>query len=293
MRETVDIAGRPPLPRDQRSIRFNVVGASYFTAMGIPLRAGRDFADTDGPSAPLVAIVNETMAKRLWSGSPLGSRVQVMNATFEVVGVAADATYEELGLEPVTHIYVALAQSPEARSASLVVRTEGSPASVIGAIRDTTSLVARDLPVSEPGTFRDRFAAILMPQRFAATLLSLFGAAALSLAAVGIYGVAAYTVARQTREIGIRLALGAARRDVVRVVIAGMIPPVALGAAAGLGAAALLAPTVARFLPGIQPLDPMAFLITPIALLVLAVAATAVPLSRAFAIDPASALRME
>jgi ABC-type lipoprotein release transport system permease subunit len=110
---------------------------------------------------------------------------------------------------------------------------------------------------------------------------------------VGIYGVAAYTVARQTREIGIRLALGAARRDVVRVVIAGMIPPVALGAAAGLGAAALLAPTVARFLPGIQPLDPMAFLITPIALLVLAVAATAVPLSRAFAIDPASALRME
>ena len=293
MRESVDIVGRAPLPRDQRAVRFNVVGAEYFRAMGIPMRAGRDFAADDGPSRPLVAIVNETMATRFWNESPIGAQVKLLGMTFEVVGVAADATYETLGLEPVTHIYVALAQAPEAMAASLVVRTEGPPSAVMGAIREATALVARDLPASQPGTFRERFAALLMPQRFAATLLSLFGAAALALAAVGIYGVTAYTVARQTREIGIRLALGAARRDVVRLVVAGTIPPVIAGAAAGLGAAALLAPTVARFLPGIQPLDPLAFLLAPVALLVLAAASTAVPLSRAFAIDPASALRME
>jgi ABC-type antimicrobial peptide transport system permease subunit len=164
---------------------------------------------------------------------------------------------------------------------------------VLAAIREATAAVARDLPASEPGTFRERFAAILMPQRFAAALLSLFGSAALSLAAVGIYGVTAYTVARRTREIGIRLALGAARRDVLRVVIAGTIWPVAAGAVAGLGTAALLAPVAARFLPGIRALDPIAFVVAPLVLLVLALASTAVPLSRAFAIDPASALRTE
>jgi predicted permease len=293
MRESVDIEGRPRLPRDQRSVRLNAVGAGYFGAMGIPMRAGRDFADSDGPSQRLVAIVNETMAKRFWNGSPIGARVQMMNATFEIVGVAADATYEELGLGPVTHIYVALAQAPESTAASLILRTERQPGAVLAAIREATAAVARDLPASEPGTFRERFAAILMPQRFAAALLSLFGSAALSLAAVGIYGVTAYTVARRTREIGIRLALGAARRDVLRVVIAGTIWPVAAGAVAGLGTAALLAPVAARFLPGIRALDPIAFVVAPLVLLVLALASTAVPLSRAFAIDPASALRTE
>jgi ABC-type antimicrobial peptide transport system permease subunit len=132
-----------------------------------------------------------------------------------------------------------------------------------------------------------------MPQRFAATLLSLFGAAAMALAAVGIYGVTAFTVARRTREIGIRVALGAARRDVVRLVMTGTLAPIVLGAAAGLGGAVLIARAAAGFLPGVRPADPPAFLATAAALVLLAAIATAVPMRRALAIDPSDALRSE
>jgi hypothetical protein len=275
-------------------VRFNVVGPGYFGAMGIPVKAGREFADSDRAGAPLLAIVNETMARHYWAGrSAIGGRVNLLSRWFEVIGVVADSTYEALDATGVPHVYAAITQSPDAMSAWFVVRGDGDPASLVPAVRDALITAAPDLPVVEPGLLSDRLADLLMPQRFAGTLLSLFGIAAMALAGVGIYGVTAFSVARRTREIGIRVALGAARADIVRLIVTGVLRPIGVGAAAGLAAAALAARLIAGFLQGISPLDPVAFGATAAAIIVIAIAVTWVPLRRALAVDPSVALRAE
>jgi predicted lysophospholipase L1 biosynthesis ABC-type transport system permease subunit len=242
----------------------------------------------------LLAIVNETMARHYWAGrSAIGGRVNLLSRWFEVIGVVADSTYEALDATGVPHVYAAITQSPDAMSAWFVVRGDGDPASLVPAVRDALITAAPDLPVVEPGLLSDRLADLLMPQRFAGTLLSLFGVAAMALAGVGIYGVTAFSVARRTREIGIRVALGAARADIVRLIVTGVLRPIGVGAAAGLAAAALAARLIAGFLQGISPLDPVAFGATAAAIIVMAIAATWVPLRRALAVDPSVALRAD
>ena len=181
----------------------------------------------------------------------------------------------------------------DAVSAWFIVRGDGDTAALLPAVQDALTAAAPDLPVVEPGLLRDRLADLLMPQRFAGTLLSLFGIAATVLAGVGIYGVTAFSVARRTREIGIRVALGAAGADIVRLIVTGVLRPIGAGAVAGLVAAAIAAQLIARFLQGISPLDPVAFGLTALALLLIAVAATWMPLHRALAVDPSVALRAD
>jgi putative ABC transport system permease protein len=294
MRETVDVDGYVPQRGESRAVRFNAVGPGYFATMGIPMLAGRDFSDVDRAGSPLTAIVNESMARRYWPGrSAVDGRVHVLNLAFDVVGVAADSTYEELGVRSVPHVYVAIAQAPDAVGAAFLVRGDRDASTVVPVLRDALAAAAPDLPVREPKTFEDRVAALLMPQRFAGMLLTVFALAALALAAVGVYGVTAFTVAARTREIGLRVALGAAREDVARLVTSATVLPVAIGGVAGLGTAWVLARLAAGFLRDISPYDGWSFALAAGAMLACAAAASWVPLRRALAVEPAAALRTE
>jgi len=293
-RESVDVDGYQPQRDESRSVRFNGVGPDYFKTMGIPILSGRDFADADRPGAPLAVVVNQTMADRYWSGrAPIGGRVHLLDQAFTVVGVAADSTYESLNLPPAPHVYAALAQYPEVPDVAMIVRTHGPSVEAVPILREVLASTAPDVPVSTPSTMLEQFAAILMPQRFAATLLSVFGLAALALAAVGVYGVTAYLVAQRAREIGVRVALGAMPGDIVRLALAGTATPIVAGAVGGFAAAAGLARLASGFLPGVSPFDPTAFAWTAAALGMLSVAATLVPVRRALRIDPAEALRAD
>ena len=185
MRETVTVDGYEWPANESRAVRFNAVGPGYLGAIGIPVKAGREFADSDRAGAPLVVVVNETMARHYWAGrSAIGGRVYFLNRWFEVIGVVADSTYEALDATRVPHVS---RRSCSRRCRLGLVRSSQRRRSGCARARRAwrVAAAAPDLPVVEPGLLRDRLADLLMPQRFAGTLLSLFGVAAMVLAGSG------------------------------------------------------------------------------------------------------------
>jgi predicted permease len=288
--------GTGPDVDNQYTVNTNVIGLKYFSTMGIPLLRGRDFTGQDNEGAPLAAIVNEAFARRYFDDEEaLGKRLSFRGAQgpwAEIVGVARDIKYRTLGETPRASVYVPLLQNHETGMA-LHVRTIGDPVSVAGAVRREVQALDQNLPVTNLQPMSAVLGSSLFAARMGAVLLAIFGLLALLLAAVGLYGVMSYTVARRTREIGIRMALGAQTGNVLRLVLKEGMVLVGGGVAAGLIAAAAVTRLLASFLYGVSPLDAATFAAIPLVLALAALLATYLPARRAAKVDPMIALRYE
>jgi predicted permease len=297
---------RPAIPEGQAYdvsreneflIPYGVVSDGYFRTLGMPLR-GRDFSPADGASSPPVVIVNETLARQYWPGQdPIGKRLLLPAAgsevrAHEVVGVVPDGKYVSLTEEQHPYMYLPLGQNHRARVA-LHVRTAGEGASLFGPIRNIVRSVNQDVAAYNPILLRDYVDRSIAQPRVVARLLALFGGIALLVAAVGVYGLTAYTVVRRTKELGVRIALGAGPRELVRMLVRQAAVLVACGLAIGIGGALLLARTVESLLYGVDPADPLTFAATGLLLGSTMMLATIVPAIRAARLDPVAALRMD
>jgi len=283
-------------PDEGLNTGFNVVGPNYFATMETPLLRGRDFRDTDRQGSPGVAVLNETLAARLWPGEDaLGKRVSVSGPSgpfLEVVGIARDGKYRSLGETPHSYIYQPLLQSYDPKM-TLVVRTKVEPQSVATAVREQIRALEPNLPVADVKTLQDQLDLSLFPSRMAAWILGGFGVLALLLAAIGIYGVVSYSVARRTREIGVRMALGAKATDVLRLVLGEGFLVIGGGLVLGLLLALVATRVIASFLYGVGTTDLLTFAGVPLLLALIALGAAAVPTLRATKVDPLVALRDE
>jgi predicted permease len=288
--------GRTSEGGEGTSAGFNVVGPRFFETLGTRLVSGRDFADADREGAPGVVVVNETLARALWpDGDALGKRLSFEGARgpfYEVVGVARDGKYRSLGDRSRPYVYRPLMQSYEPKM-TLVVRTSGEPTALAGAVREQLRALDPNLPVADVKTLEDQFDLSLLPSRVAAWTLGGFGLLALALAAIGVYGVVSYSVAQRTREIGVRVALGATRRDVLRLVLGDGLKMVAAGLLVGLLLAFAATRLVAGFLYGVTASDPLTFAGVPLLLGAVAALAGYLPARRATKVDPMKALRYE
>jgi macrolide transport system ATP-binding/permease protein len=271
----------------------NVVSPRYFAAMKIPLVTGRGFSDRDDAQAPRVAILNQGLARILWPGeNPIGKRVRFKGQSIDVIGVVRDIKGRNLFEPPAPMFYLPLFQSYQP-NVVLHVRAAVSPASLVPVLRQEVSALDKDLPVYALTTLDEHVRATLTPQRLLAYLIGGLGVLALLLAAIGLYGLMAYGVAERTPEIGIRMALGAHKADVMRLfVVGGMklaLSGVILGSIAALG----VTPLMKSLLFGISPLDPLTLVMAPALLLLAALVACAVPAHCAAGADPKIALRYE
>jgi putative ABC transport system permease protein len=288
------IPGRPALrPGEMQTTLFYSVTPDYFKAMGISLSRGRPFTAADVAGMPRVALINEAMVKRYFPGEdPVGKRISVNNTEAEIVGIVADVKHYALNRDDQPQTYGPFAQLPF-NYMTFVVRTSGPVFGLPAAIRSAIYEIDRDQPIASTRPLGELLAASVARQRFAMFLFAVFSGVALLLSAIGIYGVMAYSVTQRTSEIGLRMALGAQRSDVLRLVFAQGGRLIALGLAAGLGGALLLTRFLASLLFGVNALDPVTF--TVVAVLLTAVAASAcwLPARRAARVDPMVALRHE
>jgi len=278
------------------STGFNVVGPGYFKTMGTSLLRGREFTDADREGAPGSVVINETLATRLWANQDaLGKRVSLTGAKgpfLEVVGVARDSKYRTLGEPPRPYVYLPLAQSYDPKM-TLVVRTTGEPKAVTPLVREQIRTLNANLPIANVQTLREQLELTLLPSRIAAWTLGGFGALALLLAGIGIYGVVSYGAAQRTREIGVRMALGAKEKDVLGLVLWDGLIVIGVGLAIGLLLAAAATRVIAAFLYGVGATDPLTFVVVPLLLGGVALLASYVPARRAVKVDPLVALRYE
>lgn len=275
------------------------IDAGYFDTMGIPVLAGREFTAADTAAAPKVAIVSERIARDHFPGGPgasLGRRVRLCDDCewLAVVGVVADIRQRSLDQDVKPMIYAPFQQerSGLVRFVSFVART-GTPDSVVEGVRAEIRRVAPDLPIQGTETMDEAVAASLAAPRFRTLVLVLFAVSATLIATCGIYGLMAHTVAQRRREIGVRMALGADRRDVLRYVIARALRIVAVGVAVGLVGAAGMTRVLQRFLFGVTPTDPIVFTVVTLLLVAVGLVAAWLPARRATRIDPWRALRAE
>lgn len=296
-RRSYAIAGRPIPPVPERPLaNFNVVTEHYFTTMQIALRRGRGFDARDDERAPKKCLINESFAKRLFPGESALGKVILSSPRFdepsEIIGITADVKSAGLTAAPPDEIYFSLRQSPW-QLAVVLVRTEGNPRALESLIRSTVAEIDRRQPIASFATLDFLVAQSLGTQRIAAWLAGAFAAVALLLSSIGLYSVLAYTVAQRTGEIGIRMALGAQRGQVVALVLGAGLRLVALGLGAGLAVAAGAARLSESLLFGVQPLDPLIYGGVSVLFTAIAFAACAVPSWRASRIDPLVALRAE
>ncbi|HZB25270.1 MAG TPA: ABC transporter permease, partial [Vicinamibacterales bacterium] len=290
-----DIEGRP---KPTLFAGTPKIDAGYFETMGIPLLAGRDFTARDTAAAPKVAIVSERIVREYFPGGPggaLGGRVRLSDPGewLTVVGVVADIRQRRLDQEVQPMIYAPFQQAGEfVRFVSFVVRT-ATPASAAEGIRAEIRSTAPDLPIESTLTMNEAVAASVAQPRFRMLLLGLFAMAATLIATCGIYGLMAYAVTQRRREIGVRMALGADRRDVLRLVLTRALRIVAAGVIVGLAGAAAVTRVLQTFLFGVTPTDPIAFTTVTLLLMAVGLMAAWLPARRATRIDPCAALRAE
>jgi predicted permease len=275
---------------------FNVVAPDYFQTLGIPIVAGRSIATGDGPTSPGVVVVNGHMAAHLWpQDQALGKRLSLEGPSgpwLTVVGIARNTKYNSLGEAMPDFMYLPFSQHYRSE---MVLQTRAAPGMRLTAssLRDLVHRIDGQLPPATVGTLEDDMRIVLLPAQLGAGLLGVFGLLALLIASVGIYGVTSYSVAQRTREMGIRAALGATARDLVRLVVTQSMRVVVVGAVLGLLLALAAARLLTTQLYGVSPRDPLTFLAMPAFLLCVALAATFIPARRATRVDPADALRAE
>ena len=285
----------PPVPPEQRPLaQMNQVSPDYFKTMGIPLRAGRSFNERDVKGAPPVIIIDESLAHRDFPGeNPIGKHLNFWKTSWEIVGVVGGARYWGLNGGPVPHMYFSYLQV-NWHSMSLRVRGQsGNPMRFAGPIRAELAAIDKNQPIHSFKTLQATVSDLVAPQRFTTLLLAGFAALSASLSAIGIYGVMSYSVTQGTREIGVRMALGAQPRSVLRLVVGkGMILAVA-GVALGLAGSYGLTRLMTTLLFEVKPTDAMTFATVAFALLVIALIACYIPARRATKVDPLVALRYE
>jgi predicted permease len=287
----IAVDGYQPPPEEQPIVQYNEVGPEYFATMGIPLVSGREFTRADDEKAALVAVVNETMVGQYWRGrNPIGERVQVKGRWMQVVGVAKDSKYESVREKPKPFFYVPLRQN-FSRGAGLYIRTPLNPETMAAALAREVHALDANLALYEVITLQEQVDRSTSPQMVAVTLVGVLGGLALLLAAIGLYGVMSYAVSQSTRELGLRMALGAGASNLLRLVISRGLALTAggvlLGAAVALGLTRLLG----NLLYKVSPRDPLAFGSAFLVMTIAALAACFLPAWRATRTDPARALR--
>ncbi|MBA2341569.1 MAG: ABC transporter permease, partial [Pyrinomonadaceae bacterium] len=285
-----------PLDAKPPSVYYAQIGTEHFSTLRIPLVEGREFTLGDHEDAPRVCVINETLARQLFPNeTAIGKRISYGDGDgpfTEVVGVAKDYKYVSLGERPHAFIYQSLLQNYN-NHATLLVRTRTEPSAAIPAIRRTVQSLDATLPVYDVKTLTEHMSFSLLPAHAAAGLLGSFGILALALAALGIYGVMSYAVAGRTREIGVRMALGARGADVLRLVLRQGMTLVALGVALGLVAAYAATRMLKSLLYSVSTSDPVTFAVVTLLLAIVALLACYIPARRATKVDPMVALRYE
>ena len=299
---TLQPEGRPePPPAERLSGEYKAATPGYFAAMGIRLARGRLFTDHDVREAPRVVIVSETLARRYYPGEdPIGKRFAFgtsidddkEDALWEIVGVVADVAHERLDREPRPAFYVPAWQHPWP-FLSLAVRADGDLVALATAIRREAKAVDPDVPVHRVRTLRELVSATVAQRRFNALLLGGFAVIGLVLASVGIYGLLSLSVSQRTREIGIRVALGADRSLVLRMVVGQALGLTLAGVGTGLVSALLLGRTLQGLLFGIGAGDPATYSVVAVLLVLAALVSSLIPVRRALRVEPFAALRHE
>jgi len=295
------IDGRPVAPKDEPSADMFVTEPNYFRTMGIPIIKGRDFEQRDDHKSTPVIIVTESLARQYFPGEDaIGKRIKPGISTYdddksvmrEIVGVVADVRNRALDTEPRPAYYMPQSQVPF-NQVIVVVKTSGDPHALISSVNREVAAMDQELPVFGIKTMEEYIAASVAAPRFNTTLLSIFAAVALVLTIIGLYGVMSYSVAQRTNEIGIRMALGAQTRDVLRLIVKQGITLVAIGLGLGMIGALALTRLLAALLFGVTPKDPMTFISIAALLSVVAMLACYIPAWRATRVDPLEALRCE
>jgi putative ABC transport system permease protein len=303
--QSIDVEGAPSTPDSGRSVFFNAVSPGYFATVGTRLLAGRDFAPTDRGSSPTVAIVNESLARRFFPDSfraadvghyPVGRRIvmgrDARRRLLEIVGVVADTKYRTLIEAQRPIAYLPIAQQPAGDNLFVEVRTAGSIAAIVEPVRRRVRALDAGVPMRIE-TVADRINASLVRERAMAVLAGALGCIALLLASAALYGILAYAVSRQTKELGVRLALGARRSAVVGLVMRSCLLLAAIGVAIGLGAALALGRFARAQLHQVSASDPLSLAAAVAIMLIVAAAAGFIPARRASRVDPVVALRAE
>ena len=302
IRRGFTIADRPPLtPEQQDAVYFQDISPNFFRTMQIPLLSGRDFNGRDDASAPLVAIVSESFAKRFWPGkNPIGKRFQYGppdsgRPWITIVGICGNAKFRNLrqdaGENPL--VYVPFSQSEIIKSFSLLVRSKINPLALAPSLKIAIQKIDHDIPVYRVTTVREKIERQTAPDRSYSFLLGCLASLAMALSAIGIYGVISYSVSRRQREIGVRMALGARRRDVVRMVLREGMVLALLGISCGILASLLLTRLISSQLYGVKATDPLTFIVISTILAAVSFLACFLPAGRAAGTDPAITLRYE
>jgi macrolide transport system ATP-binding/permease protein len=287
----IEVDGYQPPPNEQPTVEYIEVTEDYFTTLGIPLVSGREFMRTDDENAPPLAIINETMAAKYWPGNdPVGQRLKVKDRWMQVVGIAKNSNYRSKTETPVPFFYVPLRQNFRVQN-SLLIRTRETPGAMMPALAREVHALDPNLAPLITDRLQDQIDEISYSQRLAVTLVAIFGAMALFLAAIGLYAVVSYTVSQGTRELGLRMALGAGAKDLMRQVMSRGLLLTASGVAIGGVAAIMLTRLMGTMLYKISPHDPVAFGMAFAVITIASLAACFLPAWRATRIDPVQALR--
>jgi len=298
---TFVIRGTLVADQDQPSAEQRVASRDYFRTMGIPLLRGRGFESGDRMGSPPVVLVSEAMARRFWpNGDALGHTITmgvrpgVSNADVggEIIGIVGDVRDFGLEIEPAPTVYV-LMDLPGTSDMNIVVRTSNDPAALVQSVRVAVAALDADIPVADPSPMETVLATSLEQRRFYMLLLSIFAAVALSLAGIGLYGVISYSVGQRTQEIGVRMALGATRGQVLTMILSEGLRMAATGIAAGIIGALALNRLMQGMLVGVSTTDATVFTVSALSITVIALAACYLPARRATAVDPVIALRYE
>jgi predicted permease len=294
---SIQVEGRDVPPSDRPEVEFRRAMHDYFGTMGIPLIRGRAFAASDGPTAPPVAIVNQTMARRVFGDEdPVGKRIRMgPTATgpwTTIIGVIGDVRHSRLEAAPDGEVYITYLQNPPV-TPFIAIRTNGEPADLSERVRSEARAFDPTLAIYDIRTMEQIRSQSVAERRFVLTLISAFGVLSLLLASFGVYGVMSLVVSERTQEVGVRFALGAEPSAVLGMIVGRAVALAAAGIGLGLLLAAALTPLLANQLFGVGALDPVTFIGVPVLLVMVAIVAALVPGWRAMRMDPLTALRYE